>query len=79
MEQKQPHIAYQSLYLFIFSFSPMEISITDFSPPIGVSVFKVCVHLQVGKMYCVNKNKDAYPHCLPSFFNVSFFSFVALI
>ena len=45
--KEQPHIAYQSLYLF-FSFSPMKISVTDFSAPIGASVFKFSVHLQVG-------------------------------
>ena len=39
-----------------FSFSPMEISVTDFSPPIGASVFKFCVHLQGDKVYCVNEN-----------------------
>ena len=27
-----------------FSFPPMEISVTDFSAPIGASVFKFCVH-----------------------------------
>ena len=54
--KEQPHIAYQSLYLFIFSFSPMEISVTDFSAPIGASVFKFCLHLQDGKVYCVNGN-----------------------
>ena len=54
--KEQPHIAYQSFYLFIFSFSPMEISVTDFSAPIGASVFKFCVHLQDGKVYCVNGN-----------------------
>ena len=32
--------------LFIhFSFSPMEISVTDFSAPIRASVLKFCVHL----------------------------------
>ena len=40
----------------------MEISVTDFSAPIGASVFKFCVHLQEGKVYCVNGNKDANPH-----------------
>ena len=54
--KEQPHIAYQSLYLFIFSFSPMEISVTDFSAPIGAIFFKFCVHLQEGKVYCVNGN-----------------------
>ena len=43
--------------LFVhFSFSPMEISVTDFSAPIGASVLKFCVHLQEGKVYCVNGN-----------------------
>ena len=46
-----------SVPLFVhFSFSPMEISVTDFSAPIGASVLKFCVHLQVGKVYCVNGN-----------------------
>ena len=34
----------------------LKISVTDFSAPIGASVFKFCVHLQVGKVYCVNGN-----------------------
>ena len=35
--------------LFIhFSFSPMKISVPDFLVSIGASVFKFCVHLQVG-------------------------------
>ena len=42
--------------LVYFSFSPMEISVTDFSAPIGAIVFKFCVHLQEGKVYCVNGN-----------------------
>ena len=46
--------------LFIhFSFCPMKISVTDFSAPIRASVFKFCVHIQVGQVYCVNENKDA--------------------
>ena len=40
----------------------MKISVTDFSAPIGASVFKFCVRLKVGKVYCVNENKDAYPY-----------------
>ena len=47
----------------------MKISITDFSAPIGVSVFKICVHLQVGQVYCVNENKDA------NFYFALFFQF----
>ena len=53
-----------------FSFSPMEISVTDFTP----SVFKFCVHLQVGKVYFVNENKDANPY-FAFFFHFFIFSF----
>ena len=46
---------YLSVPLFVhFSFSQMEISVTDFSAPIGASVFKFCVHPHVGKVYSVN-------------------------
>ena len=38
-----------SVHVFVhFSFSPKEISVTDLSILIGASVFKFCVHLQVG-------------------------------
>ena len=53
----------------------MEISVTDFSAPIRASVLNFCVHLQVGKVYCVNGNKDANPHFafFFQFFTFSFF------
>ena len=56
----------------------MEISVTDFSAPFGASVFKCCVHLQVGKVYCVNENKDANPY-FSFFFIFLFFPSVTLI
>ena len=39
-----------------FSFSPVEISVIEFSASIGARVFKFCAHLQVGKVYCVKEN-----------------------
>ena len=48
----------------------MKISVADLSAPIGASVFKLSVHLQVGSVYCVNENKDAKAHF--AFFNFSF-------
>ena len=46
-----------SVSLFLhFSFSPIEISVTDFSAPIGASVLKFCIDFQEGKVYCVNGN-----------------------
>ena len=55
----------------------MEIYVTDFSTPIRDSVFKLCVHLQVGKVYCVHENYDAYPYF--ALFNCSLFPSVTLI
>ena len=40
----------------------MKTSVTDFSTPIGASVFKFCGQIQVGKVYCMNENQDANPH-----------------
>ena len=49
-----------------FSFSPMKISVADFSAPVGASVFKFSVHLQGGQVYCVMKIK-MLKLILPSF------------
>ena len=49
----------------------MKISVADLSAPIGASVFKLSVHLQVGSVYCVNENKDAKANFV-FFFNFSF-------
>ena len=47
----------------------MNISVSNFSVPIGASVFNFCVHLQVGKVFCVNENKDVKADV--AFFNFS--------
>ena len=47
----------------------MEISVKDYSAPIKASVFKFCVHLQEGKVYCVNKIKMII-FILSSFFSL---------
>ena len=52
----------------------MEISVKDYSAPIGASVFKFFVHLQEGKVYCVMKIKMLIL-ILPSFFQIFIFSF----
>ena len=49
----------------------MKTYVLDFSVPIGASVLKFCIHLQVGSVYCVNENKDAKAH-FAFFFNFSF-------
>ena len=56
----------------------MKISVADLSAPIGASVFKLSVHLQVGSVYCVNENNNAKAH-FALFFNFSFFhSYITL-
>ena len=57
---KNSHILLICPFIGSFSFSPMEISVIDFSAPIGASVLKVCALLCTPsgiKLYCVNKIK----------------------
>ena len=57
----------------------MEISATDFSAPIGASVLKFCVHLQEGKVYCVNGNSDANSHFALFIFIILHFFLLSLL
>ena len=60
--KKQPHVAYQSVPLFVhFSFSPMEISVTDFSAPIGASVLKIELKLHMKAPY--DRLANIYINC----------------
>ena len=52
----------------------MNFFLADFLAPIGASVFKFCVLLQVGKVYCVNDNSDPNFH-FAFFFQFFIFSF----
>ena len=52
----------------------MKISVTEFSAPIGASVFIFCVHLQVGSVLCKMKIKMLIL-ILSSFFRFFYFSF----
>ena len=47
---KISHILHISPFICCFSFSPMIISVADFTAPIGASVFKFCVYLKVGQV-----------------------------
>ena len=68
--KEQPHIAYQSLYLFIFLslqwkflsqiFSPMEkFFVKDFSATTWVRILKFGTKLDSDELYCVTKEQ---PH-----------------
>ena len=63
-----------SVPLFVqFSFSPMEISFTNFPGAFGARVDKFCVHFQVDKVYCVNEIKMLI--LILHSFSILFFSF----
>ena len=48
-----------SFRLFVhFSFSPIKLFVTEFSAPITVRVFKFCLHLERGQVYCGKENQD---------------------
>ena len=47
-----------SLYLSTF-FSPIKISVTDFTAAMRAKVFKFCIHLEHGQVYCGKENQDA--------------------
>ena len=49
-----------SFPLFVhFSFSPIKYFITEFSAPIIARVFKFCILLERGQVYCGKDNQDA--------------------
>ena len=58
VRKNQPSPAYQSLIIH-FSFSLIEISVTNFSAPIYASFFKFCIHLDSVQVYCVRENQMA--------------------
>ena len=67
-----------SFYLFVhFSFPPFKFSVTDFSTPMGASIFKFCIHIESGQVYCGKENQDAEIHFIllfPFFFLFSHLS-----
>ena len=45
VRETQPPREYHSLYLSVFSFSPILNSVTDFSASMRAKVYKCCIHL----------------------------------
>ena len=49
-----------SVPLFVhFSFSQTKIYVTDFSAPVEARVFRFCIHLEGGQVYCVKEIQGA--------------------
>ena len=59
VRENQHPPAYHSLYLSIFSFSPIKIFVTDFTASMRAKVFKFCIPLEHGQVYCGKENQDA--------------------
>ena len=57
--KEQPHIAYQSLYLFIFLSLQWKILVKDFSATTWVRILKFGTKLDNDELYCVTKEQ---PH-----------------
>ena len=58
--KEQPHIAYQSLYLFIFlSLQWKNFYVKDFSATTWVRILKFGIKLDSDELYCVTKEQ---PH-----------------
>ena len=78
VRENHPPPAYHSLYLSIFLFSPIKISLTDFTASMRAKVFNFRKHLEHGQVYCGKGNQDAEINfCLLfPFSNVSFPLFV---
>ena len=58
VREDQPPPAYHSLYLSIFFFSNKN-SVIDFLASMRAKVFKFCIHLESGQVFCGGKNQDA--------------------
>ena len=47
-----------SFSLFVhFSLSPNKFSVTNFLASMGARVFKFCIHIESGQVYCGTENK----------------------
>ena len=54
------NVGYELLfYINCFSFSPSKFSVTNFSSSMRARVFKFCIHIESGQVYCGTENKTA--------------------
>ena len=66
-----------SFRLFVhFSFSPSKFSVTNFSASMGARVFKFCIHIEGGQVYCGTENKNEIYFALFLIFSISHSSVV---
>ena len=45
------------IFLIHFSFSPSKFSVTNFLASMRAGVFKFCIHIESGQVYCGTENK----------------------
>ena len=59
VKENQHAVADHSFYLSVFLSFQINLFITEFSAPITARVFKFCIHLERGQVYCWKENQDA--------------------
>ena len=58
VKENQPPPLLSPLFIH-FSFSPIKLSIIEFSIPMRARVFILCMHLEKGQVYCGKEIQDA--------------------
>ena len=73
-ENQRPH-SYHSLYLSIFSFSPIKFFIKEFAGTTACKILKFCRKIGYDLLYCVRENQ--HPHAFHSLYlSISIFLFL---
>ena len=57
VKENQPPPAYNFLYLFFFLSLQANFSVTNFLASMRAKVFKFCIHIESGQVYCGTENK----------------------
>ena len=71
VKENQPAALIIALFVD-FSFSPSKFSVTNFSASMRARVFKFCIHIESGQVYCGTENKtDIYFAFFLLFFHLS--------
>ena len=61
VKENQPAAAFFIALFVDFSFSPSKFSVTNFLGPMRAIVFKFCIHIESGQVYCgTENNTDIY-------------------
>ena len=71
VKENQHAVAYHSPYLSIFLSLQAKFSVTNFSASMRARVFRFCIHIESGQVYCGTENKIRFIFPYFSFFHLS--------